>query len=98
MSCPDCEELKKTNKVLHRRLQKAESSKAQVFKQHNPVLAELDQDAHRIKEYAGKLRKLYKKEWRQFQLDDPLFKEKYELYCTKASMYQQFKNWIVKGK
>jgi len=98
MTCLNCEKMQLTNKELHRRLQKAESKAAQIFKLHNPMLAELESSANTLKDCAGKLRMLYKKEWRQFQTDDPLFKEKYELYITKHDMFNRFKSWITKGK
>lgn len=97
MSCPECEQLKKTNKELHRRAQKAESDKAQLFKTHSPVLADLANAATMLQIRTREIRNLYKKEWRQFQVDDPLFKERYEQYIEKSSIVQQFKNWIIRG-
>jgi len=98
MSCPDCEQMRKTNKELHRRAQKAESDKATIFKAHNPQLSELEAAAHLLQDYSGRLRRLYKSEWRKFQTDDPKFHEAYGQYIDKRKFYEQFKKWITGGK
>lgn len=98
MTCPECKKLRKTNKELHRRLQKAESKAMNIFKAHNPQLAELEMSCSLLKDYAGRLRRLYRSEHRLFQTDDPLFQERYEQYLDKSKLFQQFKNWITGGK
>jgi len=89
--------MRKTNKELHRRLQKAESKAMNVFKTHNPQMAQLKSDAAVLSRYADKLRILYKSEWRKFQTDDPKFLEVYGDYCDKFRLFEKFKSW-VKGK